>query len=94
VCQDGLNLILDFTVDDFRLRGWQGAAAKGFRRRNKGLKPVNVKNIMNAHSGWKLNLEGDRGALLEKSEGAKEPSLKGGGRTGGVIGSGDVFRVK
>jgi hypothetical protein len=60
VCQDGLDLILDFAIDDLRLWGWQGAAAKRFRGRKKWLEAINMKNIMNTHGGWKFDLKRDQ----------------------------------
>ena len=53
-----------------------------------------MEHIMDAHSGRKLDLEGDRRTLCQQGEGTKVTGLKGGGWSAGVVGCCDVLGAK
>jgi len=89
--QDGFNLILNFSVNDFGVWRGRGTTAEVLRRWGERPESVHMKHIMDAHRWRKLNLEGDRGALLEKGERSKKSGLKRGGGASGVVGGGNIL---
>jgi hypothetical protein len=57
--QDGFDLVLDFSVNNFGIRRRFCSTTQRLRGGQVRFEAVNMKNIMDAHSGGEFDLEGD-----------------------------------
>ena len=94
VIQDSLHFILLCAVDD--LWGWScwSARAKCLGRGSVWTESIDMENIMDLHSRWELQAEGDWGVLLDNGVWSHETCLEFSCGAVLICGHGDVFCVE